>query len=514
MVTVPHLPLLRFGEPYESVDVARLSHVATGEPVAEVSHANPGLVARDLVGRAGAAQRALGRLPAAELAAICRRAADLFAGAELPAGDTALGPERFVRCQSATTGMPETLCRANMTKIETVLGGVEAIIAGLSRGLDLEAIDRGFTTGAGGRPLAYRRETDLLGAVLPSNSPGVHGLWIPALALKVALALKPGAREPWTPLRVAAALAAAGCPPEAIGFYPGPHAVGTEILLGAGRSLLFGDRDTVGGWADDPRVELHGPGWSKVVVGADRLDRWPEHLELIVTSVAANGGRSCVNASGVWLPVGSPGRPEAGRTSAPALAEALARRLAAIEPRQLDDPEAALAAFPDPATARRISEWIDRRLARPGAVDVTARHRGGAGRVAEAGGCTFLRPTVIHVTDPDHPLAQAELLFPFVAVVEAPAAELVERLGPSLAVTALTEDPELIAALLAARHVDRLHLGPVPTCDVAWDQPHEGNLFDLLYRRRGLRGAVPAAATAAAAPTRSPAAGAERSGTA
>jgi hypothetical protein len=97
-------------------------------------------------------------------------------------------------------------------------------------------------------------------------------------------------------------------------------------------------------------------------------------------------------------------------------------------------------------------------------------------------------------------------------VVEAPAAELVERLGPSLAVTALTEDPELIAALLAARHVDRLHLGPVPTCDVAWDQPHEGNLFDLRYRRRGLRGAVPAAATAAA-PTRSPAAGAEHSGT-
>jgi acyl-CoA reductase-like NAD-dependent aldehyde dehydrogenase len=222
MVTVPHLPLLRFGEPYESVDVVRLAHVATGEPVAEVSHANPGLVARDLVGRAGAAQRALGRLPAAELAAICRRAADLFAGAELPAGDTALGPERFVRCQSATTGMPETLCRANMTKIETVLGGVEAIIAGLSRGLDLEAIDRGFTTGAGGRPLAYRRETDLLGAVLPSNSPGVHGLWIPALALKVALALKPGAREPWTPLRVAAALAAAGCPPEAMASTPVP----------------------------------------------------------------------------------------------------------------------------------------------------------------------------------------------------------------------------------------------------------------------------------------------------
>ena len=43
-----HLPILRQGRPYKSLTVATLDHVATGEPVAEISMANPGLISRDL----------------------------------------------------------------------------------------------------------------------------------------------------------------------------------------------------------------------------------------------------------------------------------------------------------------------------------------------------------------------------------------------------------------------------------------------------------------------------------
>ncbi|NIV49759.1 MAG: aldehyde dehydrogenase, partial [Gammaproteobacteria bacterium] len=62
----------------------------------------------------------------------------------------------------------------------------------------------------GGRTVSYIGEADALGAVLPSNSPGVHSLWIPSVALKVPVVLKPGSQEPWTPLRIANALLAAG----------------------------------------------------------------------------------------------------------------------------------------------------------------------------------------------------------------------------------------------------------------------------------------------------------------
>ncbi|HEY6321366.1 MAG TPA: aldehyde dehydrogenase, partial [Thermoanaerobaculia bacterium] len=247
--------------------------------------------------------------------------------------------------------------------------------------------------------------------------------------------------------------------------------------------LLFGDAATVRPWRGDPRVQVHGPGFSKVLFGEDQLERWPAHLELVASSILANGGRACINASGVWLAAGP-----AGSGSGPGreLALALAERLAAVEARPLDDPRAALAAWPDPAAARRVSEWIDRRLAPGEAEDLTAAVRGG-GRLAESGGCTFLLPTLVWVRDPGHPLAHTELPFPFCAVVEAPRAELLAGIGPTLVATALTADEELRRELLACRAIDHLHLGAVPTWQVSYAQPHEGNLFDFLYRRRALR---------------------------
>jgi hypothetical protein len=62
-------------------------------------------------------------------------------------------------------------------------------------------------------------------------------------------------------------------------------------------------------------------------------------------------------------------------------------------------------------------------------------------------------------------------------------------MGPTLAVTALTDDPVFRRQMLASPEVGRLNLGPVPTNHIDWDQPHEGNLFDHLYARRAFRAA-------------------------
>jgi hypothetical protein len=64
---------------------------------------------------------------------------------------------------------------------------------------------------------------------------------------------------------------------------------------------------------------------------------------------------------------------------------------------------------------------------------------------------------------------------------------LVETLGPSLVVTALTEDRRLEQELMARSDIGRLNLGPVPTTTVQWDQPHEGNLFTHLYQQRAFQ---------------------------
>jgi acyl-CoA reductase-like NAD-dependent aldehyde dehydrogenase len=470
-----HLPILRHGRPYRSVDRQVVVHHRTGEPFVEISQANAGLIRRDL-GRQAAARAALAARPTHQLVELSARAADAFLHATLPLDPDAgipQSPDDYFAQLSATTGLPFVMGRRNMQKIAGVLANVEHVLAGLTRGLDLAILDRGIGA-IGGRLVSFFPRTDALGVVLPSNSPGVHSLWVPSIALKTPLVLKPGGAEPWTPLRIAQAFVHAGCPPEAFGYYPTDHAGATEILRGCGRGMVFGDVASVSRWANDARIERHGPGYSKVVIGADAAGEWERHLDVIVTSIVDNGGRSCVNASSVWV-----------TAHADAIAEALAARLAAIVPRAADDPAAAIAPFTDPQVAHRIAAMIDQGLAEPGARDVTADHRRGP-RLVERGGCSYLLPTIVRA-EPLHPLANREFLFPFASVVQVDEADIPDVLGPTLVVTAITSNDRLATRLLASPRVDRLNLGAIPTNQIVWDQPHEGNLFEHLYGRRSIQ---------------------------
>src|SRR5208282_415952 len=94
------------------------------------------------------------------------------------------------------------------------------------------------------------------------------------------------------------------------------------ILRGCGRALIFGDTSTTTAYANNPAIQIHGPGFSKILVGDDQIERWPELIEVIADSIAENGGRSCINASAVVVP-----------KYAPEIADALARKLGPIMPR-------------------------------------------------------------------------------------------------------------------------------------------------------------------------------------
>ena len=465
-----HIPILRRGEPYKSLDVARIAHYQTRAPFVEISQANAGLIRRDLLDQK-AGRNKLAAISTAELIDICRRAAEHFLNDTLPLGDDEQTPEDYVQQTSATTGMPYVLARNNMRKIHGVMAQAGDVLNGLTRNIDWQILDRGFGE-FGGRALSFYPRTESLGVVLPSNSPGVHSLWIPAVPLKIPLVLKPGSAEPWSPYRIIQAFIRAGAPREAFSFYPTDHAGAGEILGRCQRGILFGDTGTTKQWSDDPRIEIHGPGFSKVVIGEDCIDEWESYLDVMVRSIADNSGRSCINASSIWVP-----------SHAEEISQALAERLVQIQPRSADDPQAQLAPFADPNVAQRISQMIDQDLQVPGAREMTALQREG-GRLVNQSGCSYLLPTVVQCDNPDHPFANREYMFPFASVVTAPPGDIPAVLGPSLVVTAITSDPALINKLVSSANVDRLNLGPVPTNQISWDQPHEGNLFEHLYARR------------------------------
>ena len=48
------------------------------------------------------------------------------------------------------------------------------------------------------------------------------------------------------------------------------------------------------------------------------------------------------------------------------------------------------------------------------------------------------------------------------------------------------EIKEFQEKLLSSHLIDRLNLGPISTMKISWDQPHEGNMFEFLYKRRSI----------------------------
>lgn len=474
---------LRWGKPYESLEFIDVVHFDTGAPIAKVGTVGGGIVGRDMR-QAHKAREALLQFSTDELIDMSKKAAELFEKGDLKVGDSVQSVDDFVHQQSASTGLPEHMCRGNMAKNGFVLSNIDQILDCLTRGLDLSILSRGFGEEGRGVTVSFQSQTPILGAVLPNNSPGVHTLWLPAIPLQVGLALKPGSQEPWTPYRMVAAFMEAGVPGAAFGLYPGGHDAGGAIMTKSPRSMIFGSAQTVAQHEGNPRVQAHGPGFSKILIGDDVVDDWENHLDVMVESVLSNSGRSCINCSGIW----------ASRHTKE-IAQAIAERIGPVDVLPPNDPDAKLAAFTVSAMATGTHAMVQQDLAESGVTDYTAEF---GEKLIERDHCAYLRPMVVHADSPDRAVASKEYMFPFVSVVECPQADMLKRIGPTLVGTVLTQDEALIDQAANCVEIDRLNIGPIPTNRLNWLQPHEGNIIDFLFRSRAyqIAQAPVAAATA------------------
>ena len=474
MSDAPHIPALRRGKAYESLDQIEVKDFRTGEVKATVSQVNAGIVRKDLA-RVGEAQAALRKFSAARLIEICAKAGRQFLNGTLPLGDKGhtQSAGQYIETLSSTSGLPHVMVRRNMEKIHLALTNMQTVLNGLSRGLDLSILDSGSGEQFGTR-LSFFPTTPALGLVMPSNSPAVNSLWLPAIALQTAVVIKPGREEPWTPYRLIQAFIAAGAPAEAFGFYPTDHEGAGAILNRCGRALIFGDKSTTQQYANNPAIQIHGPGWSKILIGDDCIENWRDYMDVTVASISDNGGRSCINASAIVVP-----------KHAPEIADALAQILGPIQPTHTDDPNARLSGFANPKMADFIDGAIEEGLKIPGATDVTAKYRNGSRKVTFDGG-VFVRPSVVLCDSFAHPLANREFLCPYASVVQVPQGEMLKQIGYTLAASVITKDAKFIEAVMAYPHIERLNIGPVSTMKVSWDQPHEGNMFEFLWQRRSI----------------------------
>ena len=218
------------------------------------------------------ARDALRQIPIDELIARVGRAGELYMNGTLPIGDGTQTPDEFVHAQSASTGLPERMCRANMKKNAFVLSQMRNILTSLTRGLSSTSSPPATARNGGSRSATRRRARCSVWCCRRIR-PACTRSGCRSSRCRSAWCSSPDPQEPWTPYRMAEAFFAAGIPREAISIYPGQGDVGAAVLDSCARSLIFGGTPTVDRYRGNPSVQAHGPGFSKILLGDDQVDQ-------------------------------------------------------------------------------------------------------------------------------------------------------------------------------------------------------------------------------------------------
>ncbi|MFI1018372.1 aldehyde dehydrogenase family protein [Streptomyces sp. NPDC020965] len=318
--------------------------------------------------------------------------------------------------------------------------------------------------GAGSGVWTRRGET--LAAVLSGNAPTIQNGWLQALALGYRVAVRPSRREPFTAYRVVHALRAAGFPDTAAVYLPTAHQ-GVSTLLGrADLGLAYGGADLASTYGSSPQIKVGGPGRSKTLVTQDRVSSTT--LSSVAESVTALSGAACVNTTAVLV--------EGDH-------EQFARDLAGVL-RDLTGARQTTDRHLGPRVPRESADALIGYLTR------SASHARAEIPLQEVAtphpdGGVVLGPAVFSVPDPYDRLIGTELPFPCVWVAPWTKADGVGPFRESLVVNAITQDADLIGALLREPGVGNVHIN-APTVHSDGNLPHEGYVGDFLMRNKAV----------------------------
>lgn len=309
-------------------------------------------------------------------------ALDLFTDGTVTIGDSLVqGPTEFRAAIWATAGVPAALVDR---------------WCGLLREAVPEAVPEAGVAD-GGVP-----DGALSLVSLPGNTFSCLESVLSEAARSAAVWVRPSRREPWSAVRLVAALLAVGWPAWRLGLYPSERRTLRGLIRLTDRQIVYGGAGLAASVRGAPQLTVHGPGRGCALVppgmGTSEAVAW------LLPLVAGDGGRFCSNVRTVVCP--GPG--------AEALATALAEALDALPA----DPAAPwpLTACRTPGEAERAAWGVRERL-RPG--DRLLTRRPPTARTGVTGSDVYALPALALLAsdDPGHPLVGHEVPFPFAAVV-------------------------------------------------------------------------------------------------
>ena len=142
-----HVPALRYGKAYESLDSVEILHHRTRAPVAKVSQVSAGLIQRD-ARQAGTARRKIQETSCERLLEICDKAADLFVcpSRHEPLGNVIIEAwSHGLPVVAARAAGPEELIEADDSGVLVPLEDAGALAAGIRTVLSDHALRDALT---------------------------------------------------------------------------------------------------------------------------------------------------------------------------------------------------------------------------------------------------------------------------------------------------------------------------------------------------------------------------------
>jgi acyl-CoA reductase-like NAD-dependent aldehyde dehydrogenase len=305
--------------------------------------------------------------------------------------------------------------------------------------------------------------------LMASNHPVPNVTWVQALFHGYSVLIRPGSRDPFTPMRLIVALLTAGVPATKIAFMPCSHAVGEFLMRQADRGIVYGGEQAVRKWQQDKTVAVRGPGSTKCLLDMEPDDRIMDHL---VSSASFDGGTRCTNLSAVL-------------TSQPVakVADVLAQRLSTLPVLPADDPAATLLVV-DAKRAKQLQQQTAELKAE--LTDHSVRHDGNDPVVRLEDGSFLMRPLVLSTDRADHPAVGTELPFPFVIVAPWSDGDGIAPLRLSLVLNLLTDRTDIVDLAVREPTVRKVTRGTVLPWTAVAGIPHDGNYTQFLLEPKGI----------------------------
>ncbi len=466
------LPLLRNGEEYLSSDKKPMFSI-NGERLLDVSFAPELHVQMAIPINKMRGYNLLQKLSIDDLISIYVEAGKIFfEDMDIQGVNTNI--DEWSELITLATGMPITFVKNSMmlTKHFFQKSELKRFLEANSPTGNIDIFDNNVDF-RGSTMFGYSPRGRNVGIALPGNHPAVALLGLVVPLFKIPTIIRSSSSEPFMSYRLCKALWEAGIPSESLFHFVTDHSVVDSLLRKSDLGIVFGSEWTQDLYGDDSKIKVFGPGRSKVVVDFDKIDSLSLDLALSTAyeSISADGGRGCINASGIIY--NTPNGYDNFISN-------LAQKMSSSVPLDPLDPQATIPAM-NINQAKSLYAFIQSRIS-PEVNDITSLCRGSKDFLSIQDDLAFLLPTLLEVKETSL-VRNDEYPFAFGTIVKPHEYESHELAKDSLSVSYLTDDPHKVKKYLIDPTIKKVFLNQL-TFNVDLAAPHEGFYSDFLYQSK------------------------------